>query len=282
MLESFGIMQGRLLPKYLGRYQAHPVGYWQEEFDIANKIGLNSIEFILDYNEWKSNPLMSESGLNEIKNLVQKTNVSVRSICADYFMEAPLHSTIDEVAKQSARVLRNLISNSNVLGVTDIVIPCVDQSSLQTAEDSERFVRNLSPILSEASRYNVNLSLETDLSPQQFLDLLNRFDSDKIKVNYDTGNSASLGYDPLKEFAAYGKWISDIHIKDRKLHGGSVILGEGDTNFASFFTALSSIKYEGFFIMQVYRDEQGVDIFVKQFEWFKKLIKNEFNSNHTS
>ena len=27
---KFGIMQGRLLPKYQDRYQAHPVGYWQK------------------------------------------------------------------------------------------------------------------------------------------------------------------------------------------------------------------------------------------------------------
>jgi len=282
MINSFGIMQGRLLPKYNGRYQAHPVGYWKEEFHLAQTIGIDLIEFILDFNESADNPLLSNKGIYEISNMVQKTGVGVRSICADYFMEAPLHSANEQVAKQSAIVLRNLLASSQSLGVTDIVIPCVDQSSLHTAEDSERFVNNLTPILSDASRYNVNLSLETDLAPQEFLNLLNRFDSDKIKVNYDTGNSASLGYDPLEEFASYGKWISDIHIKDRKQHGGSVILGEGDTNFASFFTALSRIKYEGFFIMQVYRDEQGVDIFVKQFEWFKKLIKNEFSSNHTS
>jgi sugar phosphate isomerase/epimerase len=275
-------MQGRLMPKYNGRYQAHPVGYWKEEFHLAQTIGIDLIEFILDFNESAGNPLLSNKGISEISNMVQKTGVGVRSICADYFMEAPLHSTNEKIVKQSIEVLQNLLTNSSALSVTDIVIPCVDQSSLQSAEDIERFVNNLTPLLADASRYNVNLCLETDLAPQQFLNLLNRFDSDKIKVNYDTGNSASLGYDPLEEFATYGKWISDIHIKDRKLNGGSVVLGEGDTNFASFFTALSGIKYEGFFIMQVYRDEQGVDIFVKQFEWFKNLIKNEFNSNHTS
>lgn len=40
---NIGVMQGRLLPKYQGRYQAHPVGYWQDEFEIANEIGLDCI-----------------------------------------------------------------------------------------------------------------------------------------------------------------------------------------------------------------------------------------------
>ena len=47
---KIGVMQGRLLPKYKGRYQAHPVGYWQEEFKIASLYNLYCIEFILDYN----------------------------------------------------------------------------------------------------------------------------------------------------------------------------------------------------------------------------------------
>ena len=35
---------------------------------------------------------------------------------------------------------------------------------------------------------------------------------------------------------SYGNKISDIHIKDRKLGGNSVILGKGDADFKSFFT----------------------------------------------
>ena len=56
MDKLIGVMQGRLLPKYKGRYQAHPVGYWQDEFSIANKVGLNCIEFILDYEDASNNP----------------------------------------------------------------------------------------------------------------------------------------------------------------------------------------------------------------------------------
>jgi hypothetical protein len=47
MRNKVGVMQGRLLLKYQGRYQAHPKDYWQEEFKSAKEIGLNCIEFIL-------------------------------------------------------------------------------------------------------------------------------------------------------------------------------------------------------------------------------------------
>ena len=57
-----------------------------------------------------------------------------------------------------------------------------------------------------------------------------------ITVNYDIGNSAALGYDPIEELDSYGDKISDIHIKDRTLNGGPVVLGEGDADFEKFFT----------------------------------------------
>ena len=44
-------MQGRLLPKYKGRFQAHPVSYWSEEFPLAQERNLDLIEFILDFND---------------------------------------------------------------------------------------------------------------------------------------------------------------------------------------------------------------------------------------
>ena len=272
LIGSLGVMQGRLLPKFQGRYQAHPVGYWQKEFSIASELGLDYIEFILDYNDLDLNPLISKTGINEIRDVVQKSGVGIRSVCADYFMEAPLHALSAVAANQSKVLLKKLLENGKELGLKDIVIPCVDQSSLQDQDSQERLVEALSPFLALAEKTDINLALETDLSPIKFLNLLKRFDSSKITVNYDTGNSASLGFDPIEEFAAYGDRISDIHIKDRKLHGSSVILGTGDTDFNSFFKALNTITFNGPFIMQVYRDDEGITVFKEQLEWFKTIL----------
>ena len=92
MNKNFGIMQGRLLPKFQGRYQAHPLGYWEKEFPIASKLGLDSIEFILDFNNAEDNPLLAPGGIESIQKAEQTSGIKVRSICADYFMEAPIHS----------------------------------------------------------------------------------------------------------------------------------------------------------------------------------------------
>ena len=267
MKNKIGVMQGRLLPKYQGRYQAHPLGYWQKEFGIAKKAGFDCIEFILDYNESKQNPLLKKGGAEEILKVCDSTAISVDTICADYFMEAPLHAKDGSVAIKSKEVLINLLKTSSELGVTDIVIPCVDQGSLHDGEAVDRFVNQIRVILPDAERQGINLSLETDLAPQSIVDLLDKFDSNRVTVNYDTGNSAALGYDPIEELGTYGNRITDIHIKDRVFGGEAVVLGNGDVCFEKFFKKIKEINYEGPFIMQAYRDDEGIEVLKEQLSW---------------
>ena len=274
MKNKLGVMQGRLVPKYQGRYQAFPIGYWKDEFIVAQECGLNLIEFILDFNDADENPLIKKGGVEEIKSIIKKTGVSVQTICADYFMEAPLHSFDDITVQASRKVMLKLLDNAKSMGVKDIVIPCVDQSSLDGQEAADRFVENLNPMVKIAEKYGINLSLETDLAPQPFLELLDRFNSSRVTVNYDIGNSVALGFDYDEELETYGDRITDIHIKDRILGGGPVTLGQGNADFEGFFNKLKKFEYDGPFIMQAYRDEEGVKIFKKQLSWIKPYLED--------
>ena len=166
MKNKIGVMEGRLLPKYQGRYQAHPSGYWQDEFSVAKELGLDCIEFILDYNDAEQNPLLKEGGIDELQAVIDKSGVAVYTVCADYFMEAPLHSSDNAVADQSQKDMLKLLKNGVKLGVTDLVVPCVDQSTLDGQEAADRFVERMKPIVTAVEKHGINLSLETDLAPQ--------------------------------------------------------------------------------------------------------------------
>ncbi len=276
-----GVMQGRLLPKYKGRYQAHPIGYWQKEFQLVKNMGLSCIEFILDFNDAELNPLLKLGGLDEIKAVSEATGVVVQTVCADYFMEAPLHSEDPAVGDHSYEIMIQLIHNAALLGVTDIVIPCVDNARLKCEKTIHRFVEKIKFVIPFAERLSINLSLETDLPPRAFCQLLDACNSSRVTVNYDLGNSAALGYDPVEELNAYGNKISDIHIKDRIFDGGPVVLGQGSANFDSFFATLKELNYVGPFIMQAYRDDEGVEVFKKQLAWIKPYLE-DFGINLTN
>ena len=111
------------------------------------------------------------------------------------------------------------------------------------------FGKRIREILPDFENTGVNLALETDLDPISFKNLLQSFDSELIKVNYDIGNSASLGFNVVEELSAYGDFISDIHIKDRSLRGASIFLGKGNADFPTIFKKLKQIGYKGNFII---------------------------------
>lgn len=274
----FGIMQGRLLPKYQGNFQAHPVGYWQDEFKIASKLGFDCIEFILDYKMANSNPLLLETGLDQIISLSKRNNVFVRSVCADYFMQSPIFLDDLDKKKQNLDTLKKLFLNAKKIHITDIIIPLVDNSSvLLNKEKAKLAVKFLKTFFDQINLEKINLCLETDLPPKHFLEFINEIDHPQVKINYDTGNSAYLGYNFFEEFETYGHLVTNIHIKDRKLNGKSVTLGLGDCNFKDIFKYLRKKNYNGLFILQAYRNDDAISSLVPQYKYIQNYIEKYFN-----
>ncbi|MBI4823872.1 MAG: sugar phosphate isomerase/epimerase [Nitrospirae bacterium] len=254
MNNPIGIMQGRLLPPVQGLIQAFPEEEWEKEFSSASELGIDCIEFIFGGDNPESHPLMNIKGIERINSLEKQTGVRVLSVCADYFMDYPLHRGD---GRKALGVLNALIRNCGILSVKDIIIPCVDRSGLKTLEEIRQLEVSLKKSFPLAEKLGINLTLETDLPPEGFIGLLRRFSSPNIKVNYDMGNSASLGYDPEEELDIYGRWITDVHIKDRTYKGGSVPLGEGDVNFHLVFSKLKRLGFSGIFILQTARGQTG-------------------------
>ena len=88
-------------------------------------------------------------------------------------------------------------------------------------------------------------------------------------MNYDTGNSASLGYN-FREELNFMEISSNLHVKI-VLGGGSVFLGTGHVNLSEFFREFGKYSFDGPIIMQLFRDDEGVSIFKEQFEVFNRL-----------
>jgi hexulose-6-phosphate isomerase len=203
---------------------------------------------------------MAAEGLREIKKLEWDNAVHVLSVCADFFMTHPLHRGFSEEKKSSVKILQDLIRHCAKLDVGDIIIPCVDNSQLQNETEMTEFKSGLEECLTVAEDCNINLALETDLGPDAFVRLIRNINYDCLKINYDTGNSASLGYDPEVEFKYYGDRITEVHIKDRVYGGTTVPLGEGDVDFNRIFFLLKRMNYNGMFILQTARRQAGREL----------------------
>ncbi len=250
-------MQGRLSEPEEGRFQSFPRRHWRLEIERAAQIGLRGIEWIYDLYGEGANPIETETGRRELTGLLKQHGIAVVSVCADYFMDCPLlRSSHEERVSLLAR-LEWLIGVCGELGVGRVVLPFVDASSIRNEAERTQVIAALRQVLPSAERHGVELHLETDLGPDAFQQLLSALEHPLVRVNYDAGNSASLGYQPEDEFAAYGTRVGSVHIKDRQYGAGTVELGQGDTDFRSLRQQLIKYDYRGDFVLQVARGEPG-------------------------
>ena len=272
---EIGVMQGRLVPQIANRIQAFPWPNWREEFELARLHDFSSIEFVFEVDRFDENPIYTDGGIEDIKQLIDQTGVLVSAICGDYFMDRPFFGVPISAQEESISVLQRLIRSAGTVGAKRVEIPCVDHASIRNEEEKGLLVASVSSCLDEAERLSIEIVFETSLPPEEFREFLERFGHPLIKANFDTGNSASLGYEPFHEISTLGAFISNVHIKDRMLHGTTVPLETGNANFPSIFATLAKIDYQGPFILQTARDPDDIHVATKYRDMVRSYLSNQ-------
>jgi L-ribulose-5-phosphate 3-epimerase len=264
---SLGVMQGRLSPMIFGGYQAFPTELWAEEFELAKVRGLQHIEWVLDSPSISYNPILANPEIIKIRCM--ETGTRVVSVCADFLMDVPLDVDLPETWKP----LDQLIRSMSVLGARHLVVPCVDASSVVDPGSRRRLSLAMRALSDRLDGQDIQIALETDLPPIPFLELLDALDPARFGVNYDIGNSASLGFDPAEELDSYGHRINLLHVKDRRFHGGSVPLGTGSADLKGVLSRLAERQFNGPVTLQCFRDKEGIGVFDQQLASYLSMIQ---------
>jgi hexulose-6-phosphate isomerase len=265
---SIGFIQGRLSPITNNRIQQFPWDTWQNEFSIASKNDINLIEWTIDTFKFYLNPLINLNQWEEINTIASKNNILIPSVTCDYFMEnPPWKSDIDLIKKGIIAIFQGMKNISAKI----LVVPLVDNSSLLDSSNADAVKNLFINLIPEMIQNNIQIAFECDLNPEELLHFISEFDKNYFGINYDIGNSASLGFDPNKEFEAYGSRITNVHVKDRKINGPTISLGEGDADFLRIFGLLHEVNYQGNLILQTARSNEGKDaeVLVK----YKNLVE---------
>lgn len=260
---AFGFMQGRLSPKVDGKIQAFPRDDWRQEFELAEQHGWRLMEWTLDQEGFEENPVMTQSGRREIRHLMQKYNISIPSATADFTMQAPFYKASGTQRLALLNQLERFLINAAEVGIKLTVVPLVDNGSLENEEQITSLKAGLQSLQSILQQNNQMIIFESDFAPNALAKFIADFPENTIGINYDSGNSASLGFHPVDEWRAYGERIKNVHIKDRLFQGTTVPLGTGATDFANLFKQLSAFSYKGNLIFQTARadnDAQHVNV----------------------
>jgi hexulose-6-phosphate isomerase len=271
---KIGFMQGRLSPLYDGRIQTFPWKHWKEEFKIASKNEFEILEWTVDTLTLQKNPIINVDQISQIFECISSYKVSVPSVTCDYFMEnPPWKKNSDEVYA----VMSQILTGMNKLNSKLLVIPLVDNSSLNTFDEEKFVIRFFQKFDKQLAQLGIQISFECDYGPNELRDFISRFPEDIYGINYDIGNSASLGFIPESEFECYGERITNVHVKDRLYKGSTVPLGKGNANFDAVFKILNQMNYAGNYILQTARatNNEHLEVLLK----YRTITQNWIRKN---
>jgi len=248
----FGMVQGRLTQSPPGCLQWFPQESWQDEFEIASDLGINYIELIAEVQHNKNNPIWTNDGIGQIKQLVKKNDLTLHALCNDYIVE---HSFLDEdVVQQNI----DLIEQEKKLGIEKYIMPFFESSEL-SADNMQDYIEPLKRVAKVAYSGDITVCLETVLTGQELIKLLKLIDLPNVKAVYDTGNRVAFGHDLASDIRLLSDYIAHVHIKDKNSDNENVLLGTGLVNFENVFDALHDINYSGPFTFETTRGSNPIE-----------------------
>lgn len=275
-MNKVAFIQGRLVDLVNNKIQAFPRDDWEIELDKASKNNIKYIELTVDLENIWENPLASLVGQNYLKKKLISHNIKPLACTADFIMHNPPWKTCDYDYDYDEMIFitKEIIKGLGNIDCKIIVIPFVDNSSLSSIDyqKATNFLLSLTQVL---ETQKVRVAIESDFKPNAFQNFISNLPSNLFGINYDIGNSASLGFDHNEEFASYFDRIIHIHVKDRVLNGSTVPLGEGDADLVGCFKNINDYGYDGNFSIQTARDPSGnhIEAMLKYIKMTNKLLK---------
>ena len=256
ILPKFGVMQGRLVNQERLKIQSFPWKNWKNEFEILNENKFNLLEWTVDDENFFKNPINTIDGRKTIKKLKKKFKIQTYSLTADFFMQKPFFKE-QNIKKLNLcfKKLKTILINANKINIKFIIIPLVDNSSLPFSK-MKYFIEKICEFKKILKSNKQMILFESDFTPKNLLKFLKELDSRCFGINYDTGNSASLGY-TLNDEIPYFKYVKNVHLKDRSYETNTKRLGRGDFDFKRFFNFILKSEYKGNFIFQTARSKSG-------------------------
>ena len=141
------------------------------------------------------------------------------------------------------------------LGVNVVLVAFFGNGDLRDdKKGTDVVVERFRKVAPKAEDAGVTLGIESWLSAEQHMEIIERVDSPAVKVYYDVANSNKAGYDIYAEIPRLGKLICEFHAKDY-----DDLYGKGSIDFERVRRAMDDIGYRGWFVMEGTKMPLGVE-----------------------
>jgi sugar phosphate isomerase/epimerase len=216
--------------------------------EVAKRIGLDGV--MADIGSLKDDlhlrrPEVQKSYLEAAR----QTGVAIPSIALGLLNNIPLKSDL-----RAEQWVADSVDVCKAMHIKVVLVPFFGNGDLKDDKAGTDAVvaafRRLAP---KAEKARVILGIESWLSAEQHVEILNRVGSPAVQVYYDMGNSQKMGYDVGKEIRFLGKRICEFHAKDY-----DDLFGKGTMNFPAVRKAMDDIGYRGWMQIEGVKSPLGL------------------------
>jgi L-ribulose-5-phosphate 3-epimerase len=198
--------------------------------------------------------------IETIGRMAREAGLVVTSVSTMQLFYYPLSSGRSVIRERAVQIVRKMIQATSQLGGDMVlVVP-----GMVTAEDTyqqvwDRSHQVLSTLLPYAKELGITLAIENVwnnflLSPLEYRDYIDSFDSSFLGAYFDVANVLRYGF-PDQWIELLGKRLKRIHFKDYRLDvddiRGFTYLMQGDVPWSRVINSLRKIDYTGWAVVEV-------------------------------
>lgn len=245
-----------------------------ECFALCKDAGFDAVE--VNYAlEGDLSPKASEADLKAIGQAARKRGLQISGVCSFLFWPYSLTHEDPKRRQQGMDLTVKMIRAARLLGTENLLtiagatyIPWLENEPPVPHDVCDRraheAMRQLIPV---AEKEGVYLNVENIFvngylhSPQEMIAFVDSFQSDRVRVHFDTGN-IMLYHFPEHWITLLGKRIQNVHLKEysKKVHEFNLHafrpLLDGTTNWPAVLEALDQAGYRGYLTFEYFHPYQ--------------------------
>jgi hexulose-6-phosphate isomerase len=243
-------------------------------FKLAKDAGFDGVEvnFALE-GEFSAESKPKE--IEAVAKLASKVGVAISGVCSFLYWPYSLTQNDPQRRAKGLELARQMIQAARLLGTENLLvvpgavyIPWLEGTEPVANDVCDRRAREaVGELLPEAEAAGVCLNIENIFangylySPQEMVEFVDSFQSDRVKVHFDTGNIMQYQF-PEHWIAILGKRTKNIHFKewDKRTHEFNLhtfrTLLDGTTNWPAVIEALDQVGYRGYLTFEYFHPFQ--------------------------
>lgn len=242
----------------------------RECLELAKTAGFDGIELNYDL-ESDLSPKAGTKQFTSIRRMADDIGIAISGLCSFLFWPYPLTSN-DPAERARGMELAGLMTQAaHDLGTPNLLVvpgavhmPWREDHDPTPNDVCDRRAREaVRRLLPNAEKLNVSLNIENIffngylLSPFEMVEFVDSFDSEHVRVHFDTGNIMEYQF-PEHWIPILGKRIQNVHLKeytkkgtDHSLEAFRPLL-DGTTDWPAVLQAFESIGYDGYLTFEYF------------------------------